>query len=174
MTPKAPLIITWRHWIRAPKRRQNFKNLLWLASAWNYNRNVIMVAQDSRLLLVFKILYYFFYSCYKKDFSKSWQFLVFQDVFKAASKRFQDVLEDEKLYVLEDKELFRWRRLQDVLDTKKGLLLSFLVFLLLKIKKSSFPFLFFSKVVVSFWLPRAGGLWPYPPAHPRGPSPLLS
>ena len=25
------------------------------------------------MLLVFKILYYFFYSCYKKDFSKSWQ-----------------------------------------------------------------------------------------------------
>ena len=74
----------------------------------------------------------------------------FQDIFKASSKRFQDFLEDEKLYVLEDKELFRWRRLQDILDTKKGLLLSFLVFLLLKIKKSSFPFLFFSKVVVPF------------------------
>ena len=34
----------------------------------------------------------------------------------------QDVLKDEKLYVLEDNKLLHWRHLQDVLETKKSLL----------------------------------------------------
>ena len=36
--------------------RKEIRSLLWLASAWNYNRNGIIVTQDSRLLFAFKII----------------------------------------------------------------------------------------------------------------------
>ena len=38
------------------------------------------------------------------------------------SRHLQDVLEDEKMFVLEEKKLLRWRRLQDILAIKKSLL----------------------------------------------------
>ena len=36
--------------------KEEIRNLLWLASAWSYNRNGIIVTQDSRLLFVLKIV----------------------------------------------------------------------------------------------------------------------
>ena len=37
------------------RAKEEIRNLLWLASAWSYNRNGIIVTQDSRLLFVLKI-----------------------------------------------------------------------------------------------------------------------
>ena len=38
------------------RTKEEIRNLLWLASAWSYNRNGIIVTQDSRLLFVLKIV----------------------------------------------------------------------------------------------------------------------
>ena len=38
------------------RAKEEIRNLLWLASAWSYNRNGIIVTQDSRLLFVLKIV----------------------------------------------------------------------------------------------------------------------
>ena len=53
---KTPFIFAWRCWMCAPKRRWNSGNFLWLTSTWNYNRNVIVVTQNSKLLLLFPLL----------------------------------------------------------------------------------------------------------------------
>ena len=56
---KGSLYICIEFWMRAPNRRQNLGNLLWLASVSNNNRNVIAATQNSRcysssrLLLLF-------------------------------------------------------------------------------------------------------------------------
>ena len=56
VTPKAPHIFVWRYRMSALKRRENLGNLLWLASELNYDKNVIIIIQDSSLLFVFKII----------------------------------------------------------------------------------------------------------------------
>ena len=38
------------------RAKEEIRNLPWLASAWSYNRNGIIVTQDSRLLFVLKIV----------------------------------------------------------------------------------------------------------------------
>ena len=53
---------------------------------WNYNRNVIIVAQDLRLSFVFRIIIFFLLQL-EKGFSKSWNFLNFQGIFKTSSRR---------------------------------------------------------------------------------------
>ena len=55
VTPKIPCIFAWSYWICAPKRRKNLENLLWLATAWNYDKNIIIVTQDLRFFFFFKI-----------------------------------------------------------------------------------------------------------------------
>ena len=79
VTLKAPYIFAWRYWMRVPKRRQNLGNLLWLASTWNCNRNVLIVTQYSKLLFTFKIVIATFFH---DNFSSS----------KTSSRRFREHL----------------------------------------------------------------------------------
>ena len=61
--------------MRAPKRRFNLGNLLWLASPWDYKKNVIIVVQDSRLLFVFMIIIL-------NSFILIWNELLFRHIFE--------------------------------------------------------------------------------------------
>ena len=56
---KGSLYICIEFWMRAPNRRQNLGNLLWLASVWNDNRNVIAATQNSRCYSSSRILLLF-------------------------------------------------------------------------------------------------------------------
>ena len=129
---KAPYIFTWHYWMHEPKRRKNSGYLLSLNSAWNYNRNYYNCYSYSRFKTIVPLqdyYYYLFYSYYKKVFlshdnfssSKTFSrclqdvldiFKTPQDVLKMSSRRFQDILESKKLYILEDKKLLCSRCLQ--------------------------------------------------------------
>ena len=140
LVSKAPFRFMWHYWVHVPKTRKNSGNLLWLASAWNYKRN-ITVTQDSRLLLVFKItitisfiliIKWFFSGMTSSLLANHLQdiFKTPQDALKMSWRHFQDIAESKKLYILEGKKLFCSRCLQglfktcleDVLETTKRLI----------------------------------------------------
>ena len=97
------------------------------ASAWNCNRNVIIVVQ-----YIFRLqdyYYYFFLFVLRKLFS----FFVSQDVFKTFSrrilgffkmfsKRVHGFLKDQNFYLLDREELLRWGRPHFILEVNKFLL----------------------------------------------------
>ena len=61
---KAPYIFARRCLMHAP----NSGKLPWLDSAWNSNRKVVIVIQDSRLLIFFKIIIINAFACNSKSF----------------------------------------------------------------------------------------------------------
>ena len=105
----------------------------------------------------------------RKRFSKSWRFLLSQDIFKTSSnrlqgvfkissrkfsRRFQDDFKTSSRHVAR-REILRLGRQENVVLKKS----SSCFFLLLKIKKSSFQF--FSQVCRPFWLPKMWVLGPW-------------
>ena len=105
----------------------------------------------------------------RKRFSKSWRFLLSQDIFKTSSNRLQGVFkmssrkfsrrfrDDFKTSSRQvaRREILRLGRQENVVLKKS----SSCFFLLLKIKKSSFQF--FSQVCRPFWLPKMWVLGPW-------------
>ena len=114
------------YWVCSQKTRWNLVNLLWLVSTSNYNRDVIMVAQDSRLLSIFKIIITISFTLIRRRIfwvmALSWQFLVFQDTFKTSARSLRRLrrwkilrLKKQEVVILkmssrrlEDQKIFSW------------------------------------------------------------------
>ena len=58
------------YWMHTPTRTCNLQNLLWSASVWSYDKDVIIVVQDSRLLLDLIITIFIFFILVRKRFLK--------------------------------------------------------------------------------------------------------
>ena len=82
--------LRWCYWVCSQKKRWNLVNLLWFVSTSNYNRDVIMVAQYSRLLSIFEVIITISFTLIRRRIfwvmALSWQFLVFEDTFKTSAR----------------------------------------------------------------------------------------
>ena len=164
-----------------PNRRQNLENLLWLALAWNYNRNVVIVTYSySRFKIIICLQHCmksaqirnFFWSVFsciwteygglqskspysiriqentdqrnlriwtlfmqckiiittsfilirKKDFPSHNSFSSFKTSSRLPQHVFKTSWRTKNVYILKDKKLLRWSRLQDHLENSQYLL----------------------------------------------------